>query len=138
VTRYVVDASAAIAFVLRERNRAADQFWRSLDPADELVGAQLFLPECTSVIRRQVFRANLTAAEGESALQDLLGFRVSLNLDERQFTRSLELAHRMQRARAYDMQYLAVAEMEDVELVTADGGLHEAALELGHPVRFLR
>lgn len=138
MARYVIDASAALAFVLREGNSEADMFWFGLNPDDELTGAQILVPECTSVIREHVYYSQITREEGEGALSDLLAFRIRVNLDERQFSRSLELAAQSRRVKAYDMQYLAVAELEGLELVTADNGLRQAATNIKHPVRFLR
>ena len=39
--------------------------------------------------------------------------------------------------KAYDMQYLAVAELTQSTLVTRDRGLRHAAMQIGVPVRFL-
>jgi hypothetical protein len=40
--------------------------------------------------------------------------------------------------KSYDMQYVAVAEIEGCTLVTLDGGPYQAAIEIGVPARLLR
>ena len=137
MARYVIDASALLAFVLSGENRQADEFWSGLNPDDQLIGAQILLPECASVIREQVFLTRTSSDSGQAALADALAFRIRVNTDRRQFTRAMELSALTGRRRAYDMQYLAVAETEGAELVTADRGLRQAAIEINHPVRFL-
>jgi predicted nucleic acid-binding protein len=45
---------------------------------------------------------------------------------------------RTRRVKAYDMQYVAASEAEGRRLVTIDGGMRQAATELGVQVAFLR
>lgn len=138
MTRYVIDASAVLALVLGEELEEADRFWLSVSADDELIGAQMVMAECTSVIRRTVFRNLITESEGFDALEDALALRITVSTDERQFTRALELATIRGTPKAYDMQYLAVAELENLQLITADHGLWQAAITIKHPVRYLR
>lgn len=70
-------------------------------------------------------------------MQRVLALPLSLVVAPMQFERALDLAGRFQHKKAYDMQYLAVAEMTDSELVTMDRGMRHAATQLGVPVRFL-
>ncbi len=49
----------------------------------------------------------------------------------------MEFAQRLGHAKAYDVQYLAVAEMENATLVTVDGGMYENSRVLGIAARLL-
>jgi predicted nucleic acid-binding protein len=55
-----------------------------------------------------------------------------------QFQRALDLAERTKRIKTYDMQYVAVAEIEDCEMIALDGGVYQAAIEIGLKARLLR
>jgi predicted nucleic acid-binding protein len=71
-------------------------------------------------------------------VSEMLRLPLRVSMMQRQFTHALELANRFRRSKAYDMQYLAVAELEDCEIVTLDGGIRQAAIELKRPYRLLR
>jgi len=55
-----------------------------------------------------------------------------------QFGRAMDLANKTHRLKTYDMQYVAVAEIEGCEMVTLDGGVYQAAIEIGLAARLLR
>jgi predicted nucleic acid-binding protein len=105
---------------------------------DELVCAQVFLPECTSTIREKVFRGQLTQAEGLTIVNEILSLPLRLSHSPYQFTRAMDLANQRHMLKSYDMQYVAVAEIEGCTLVTLDGGPYQAAIEIGVPARLLR
>ena len=139
MARYVVDASVVLALVLREGYDQVDGFFRAAGLGrDVLFAPQLLFPECTSVIRRHIYRGSLSPSEGEGNLLLLLGLNIVTTNAPAQFTLALPLAERMKIRKAYDLQYLAAAQAEDATLVTIDGGLRQAAINIKHPVRFLR
>ena len=138
MARYAVDASVVLARLLYENYVLVNQFWSDIGPSDEIIGAQMLLPECTSVLRESTFASRITPDEAHEALRDLISLPIITSVKLEQFTRALELAERFGKAKAYDMQYLAIAELEAIPLVTIDGGLRQSAIELRHPVRFLR
>ncbi len=109
----------------------------SLREEDELVGAPLLLAECTSLIRREIFDRRLEHDLGTRRLDILLNLPLRIVDSRVQYSRAIELARQFQHRRAYDMQHLAVAEMERAELATFDRGLRHAARELGVPVASL-
>jgi predicted nucleic acid-binding protein len=115
-----------------------DEFWDSLTRQDELLAAQLLRPECTSVIRVKVFDTKISPTLGQVLMEDLDAIPFTTVTDGRQFLMAFSLATRMRRKKAYDTQYLAVAQMEGAEIVTVDRGLRQAAIEQKIPVRFLR
>ena len=139
MARWCVDASAVLASVLSEHATAAARaFWSDLTGFDDVVGPQLLLPECTSVLRQRVGSGELTEAESADLLEDLLSLPIRIHESRDQFRVALTLAGRLKRPKAYDMQYLAVATIERAELVTLDRGLRQAATDIHHPVRLLR
>jgi predicted nucleic acid-binding protein len=138
VARYALDASVVLARLLRENYVLVNEFWASLTPLDEIFGAQLLIPECTSVIRENVSKGRITPQEAEGAVADLIALPITTRFEREQFSSAIALAQRFQKFKAYDMQYLATAFLIQAELVTIDGGLRQTATEFGHPVRFLR
>lgn len=86
----------------------------------------LFRYEIVAVIRKHVHRGTLTVQEGVEARDKLLGYSVSLFIDDNLLRRAYELATRFNRPTAYDSQYLAVAERLGCEFWTADERLFNA------------
>ena len=126
-----------LSWLLNQRVASVEEFWTSLLSDDELVAAQVLLPECTSVIRAAVFMKAMTIDAGQAALNRALSVHWAVVAEMAQFNRAFELAARFQHKKAYDMQYLAVAELTNSTLITRDRGLRHAATQVGVPVRFL-
>jgi predicted nucleic acid-binding protein len=104
---------------------------------DTLLATPLLLPECTSVLRREVFFKRMEHYEAAQLLDKLIALPL-VNIDAAvQNRRALDLSRQFQHKKAYDMQYLAVAEVTRSDLVTMDRGLRHAAMQIGVPVRFL-
>jgi predicted nucleic acid-binding protein len=133
--RYVLDANVILGWLLARPD--AVSFMGSLTSADELYSPQVQFPECTSVLRTEVFDGRIAEPEASILLDRALDLPSQAVESDRQFVRSLDLAQRFQRRKAYDMQYLAVAEMTGSEIVTRDRGLRHAAEAIGVPVRLL-
>jgi predicted nucleic acid-binding protein len=137
--RICPDANVLVALLVTEvHSDTVTAFWESLSDADEIIGAQLLLPECTSTFREKVSRGELSQAEAIGLVERMSRLPIRISLEARQFTRALELAGRIRSVKAYDMQYVAAAEAEQCELVTLDGGPYQTAVEIGLPVRLLR
>lgn len=140
MARFVLDANVVIAIVGREHLRveAVEEFWREVTTADSLIGPQMIIPECASTLRTKVFDKLISEEQALRWMSLVLRLPIAVNRDERQFFRAIELAGGGQRRKAYDMQYLATAELTQSTLVTLDTGLRQRAIEVKHPVRFLR
>jgi predicted nucleic acid-binding protein len=137
--RFCPDANVLVALLVREVHSSnVLAFWDSLTADDEMVGAQLLLPECTSAIREKVSQGELTHDEAVLLMDRLIQLPIRISNASGQFTMALELAYRTNRRKAYDMQYVAVAQAERGQLVTLDGGPYQAAIEIGVPARLLR
>jgi predicted nucleic acid-binding protein len=133
-----VDASVVLAWLLEENYILVNDFWASLSDLDTIVASQLLKPECASVIHESVGKQRISRDQAEAAVQRLAVLPVETNLDPTQFLRARELSERFGLAKAYDTQYLAVAELTGAELLTLDGGMRQRAVERKLPHRFLR
>lgn len=69
---------------------------------------------------------------------ELLNLPVRIATNTSHFTVAIEIANRTRRKRSYDMQYVAVAELEGCEMVTLDRGIYQASIERKIPARLLR
>ena len=120
--RVCIDASLALIWLLpAERNKIADALRQKWDEDGvEIISAPLFHAEVTSVLREQVYFEKLLPQEGEEAFSTYLEMGVR-SIDSPEIQRKAwELARRFNLPRTYDMQYLAVAELNDCELWTND------------------
>jgi predicted nucleic acid-binding protein len=138
VSRFCLDASVVLARLFREDYPLVDDFWESMARTDELVGAQLLRPECTSVIRYSVANGRVEPQDGRMMMDELLSMPLQVSQSLLQFSLAYDMAERFNLQKAYDIQYLAVAQSEGLELVTIDGGMRQRAVELRLPCRFLR
>lgn len=131
MTRYVVDASAAVEYLLRTT--------LGLKIAELIEGAFLIAPalldvEVLSVLRRAVLHKKLEEQRATMALADLMGWQV----DRIGHTDLLQDAWRYrQNVSGYDAFYVATSHLYDVPLLTADGPLSRAPA-LGIVVRNIR
>ncbi len=76
--------------------------------------------------------------DAASLLGRVIDMPFQVSESSEQFSGALELAQRFHHRNAYDMQYLAAAEVANAEIVTLDRGLRHAAEEIGVKVRFIR
>jgi len=117
-----IDASLALTWLLpAEQNEAANALRREWDKEGmELITTPLFHAEVTSVLREQVYFRRLLPEEGEEAFSIYLDIGVRSIDDPEVQKKAWELAKKFNLPRTYDMQYLAVAELENCELWTSD------------------
>ena len=127
-SRACVDASLALEWLIPAQNDSlAESLLKSWDEDDtELIAPPLFEAEVTSVIRRHVYFKKLLPEQGEKAFSFFreLGVRI-INHPELTLV-TWQLAKEFNLPVCYDMQYLAVAELEDCELWTLDRRLVNA------------
>jgi len=120
--RVCIDASLALTWLLpADQNEAANALRREWDKEGmELITTPLFHAEVTSVLREQVYFRRLLPEEGEEAFSIYLDIGVRSIDDPEVQKKAWELAKKFNLPRTYDMQYLAVAELENCELWTSD------------------
>jgi predicted nucleic acid-binding protein len=122
------DAGVFIKLVVAEEDSdRADQLWERWKEEDvEVVSPSLLFFELTSVLRKKVYRDQLSPEEGKRALNTLHRLPVQVLIPPDLHRRAWQLAARFNRPTAYDAHYLALAEMMDCELWTADRRLFNA------------
>lgn len=129
--RVCIDASFTLAMLLPGRDEPdVMRLWQSWLEEDVLATAPpLLFAEVTSVLREKVFHGQIPVAEGDQTFSAFRRLRIEsvapLDLQDRAW----ELAKRYNRPRAYDVQYLAVAESFGCDLWTADRRLANAVRE---------
>ena len=128
-----LDTSAALRWLVPQPSSAAagaviEQAFRRGEP---VVAPPLLYAEATSVLRRFVFDAVLLPGEARATLQDLLSLPIRIVSGQPIYLRAFDLASQFQQARAYDTQYIAVAEDQGATLLTADGVMFKRSLSIG-------
>ena len=120
MTGFVIDASAAVEYLLR--TPLGVKFSDVVESA-ELVAPELLDAEVLSALRRAVLRGHLDETRAAMAVEDLVHWPVD-RISHRDLVR---LAWRYRRnVSAYDAFYIAVARVYDIPLLTADARLARA------------
>ncbi|MBI3930897.1 MAG: type II toxin-antitoxin system VapC family toxin [Chloroflexi bacterium] len=124
-SRVCVDASLAVQWLIpTQQDPLAESLLQSWDQAGtELIGPPLFDAEVTSTIRRHVYFKKLLPAQGEKAFLFYHELAVKIVSPPELPRIAWQLAQAFNLPVCYDMHYLAVAELEDCELWTADSRL---------------
>ena len=121
MTRYVVDASVAVEYLLRTPLgvSVADMIESALLVAPELMDAEVL-----SVLRRAVLNGRLEEARARMVVEDLAHWPV--DRISHQALAPLAWRHR-RNVSAYDAFYVAAARAQDLPLLTADDRLSRAS-----------
>jgi predicted nucleic acid-binding protein len=101
------------------------------------VAPQLLTAEVPSVLRQAVHRRRISADEGDEAFGSFLGMGIRIRQPVRLMQRAWELGKVLDAPRLYDMCYVALAEMEQCELWTADRRLANLASRRTQFVRWV-
>ena len=122
MTRFVVDASVAVEYLLRTPLglSVAD----TLDGASSLIAPEMMDAEVVSVLRRAVLSDRLENDRAVLALEDLFHWPVE-RISHRSLTALAWQFHR--NVSAYDAFYIAAAGAYDIPLLTADSRLARAS-----------
>jgi predicted nucleic acid-binding protein len=134
VTRYVVDASVAIKWFVPER--LSDAAGRLQHPSHRLSVPAFFWLEIGNVLAKKIRRGELTGEEGDYVLKELHHLPLQRHADDRLFRPAYALALQTQRS-LYDCLYLALAEVIDGRMVTADRKFYSRLAEGGQGHRVL-
>jgi predicted nucleic acid-binding protein len=123
-----IDANLVLAWLLpSQRSLIADRARAELEGANfTLIGPPLLYVEVPSVIRAFVHSGKLGQALGEEAFQSFCEMEIeSLSHDELHI-HAWRLANQLAMSKAYDAQYLAVADLLECDLWTMDQRLSNA------------
>lgn len=128
----VLDASAALAWLLGSGSVAASIGRRIESPGENLHAPHLFNVEVLHALRRHALRGSLSSRRSDEVLEDLSDINISLYPHAPLTGRIWELRENLT---AYDAAYVALAEALDAPLITTDGRLarapgHHARVEL--------
>jgi predicted nucleic acid-binding protein len=130
--RLVVDASVVIPCFVPERLSIAARAW--LDAADTLLAPEFLSLECANALWKKVRRKEITLRDASGALEQVVGgfieLRSSSVLARGAFRLGSELDHPV-----YDCAYVALAEAEKAEFLTADRELVKLVLGSGSSIR---
>ena len=130
--KLVVDASVVIPCFVPERFSAAARAW--LDAADTLLAPEFLSLECADALWKKVRRQEISPSDASGALEQVLGGFIELcsssALARRAFRLGSDLDHPV-----YDCAYVALAEAEEAEFLTADRELVRRLLASGSSLR---
>jgi len=119
----VVDANILIAFALVDEplHTQANQMLSAWQTTKELlVAPRLLRSEVTAVVRKTVYQERMTPERGRAILAQILVFTLEFHEDDVLLKDAYELAVQFNRPRAYDTQYMALAERLVCNFWTAD------------------
>ncbi len=134
-----VDASLAILWLIptQKTRRAAELLEQWVRAGVDLISPPLFDAEVTSTIRLHVYLEKILPDEGEEAFSGYSALAVKIVSPPELSRVAWELAKEYHQPRTYNMQYLAVAELEDCELWTADSRLANSLKGKARRIRWL-
>jgi predicted nucleic acid-binding protein len=136
----VVDSNILIAFGLSDEplHTQANQLLATWKAAGTpLVAPHLFRSEITAVVRKVVYQQRITHEQGRKMLARLLVYPVEFHEDDALLKSAYEIAEEFNRPRAYDAQYLALAQRLSCEFWTADERLFNAVKDQFSHIRWL-
>ncbi len=117
----VIDASVALKWILPESDtpkavRLRDEFRRGLR---ELIAPDVFLSEVAHALTKAERRGIISVGMAERRMLSVIGCLPGLHPSLPLIRRAVQIASRA-RIAVYDCLYVALAEREDCELITAD------------------
>jgi predicted nucleic acid-binding protein len=125
-----VDASLAFVWILRDPLTARARLLRRRWLADSvrIFAPPIFRAELTSAIRKWLHWERISASHARDALERGLRLPVDFwDAGDALQRRALDIATDLKVSRAYDAQYLALAEFNEAEFWTADRRLAYSA-----------
>jgi len=88
-------------------------------------------------VRKVVYQERITHEQGRAMLAQLLLYPVEFHEDDALLEAAFDLANRFNRPRAYDAQYLALAEPLSCDFWTADERMFNALKDRFSPIHWL-
>ncbi|OGO45393.1 MAG: hypothetical protein A2W34_00760 [Chloroflexi bacterium RBG_16_64_32] len=117
-----VDASLVVAWFLPEEfsDKAFALKERWVVEGVELVAPAMLASEVPSALRQAVYRGRILPDEGDEAFATFLEMPIRTIQPESLLSRAWEIGKAVNAPRLYDAFYIALADIEDCELWTAD------------------
>lgn len=123
-----VDASLLIKLLIPEPyTEQADTLWQAWIQNDtQAIAPPLLRYELSAVLRKKVYRKQLTEMEADAAFNEAMALEVESVSPAELHERAWSLARRFNQPTTYDSHYVALAEIFSVPLWTADERLFNA------------
>jgi predicted nucleic acid-binding protein len=118
--RLVVDASVVIPCFIPERFSDVAPFW--LEVADLIVAPDLLALECANVLWKKARLGEISELQADQTLAEIISGIIELRPSLPLTRAALKLGGELDQP-IYDCVYLALAETENADLVTADRAL---------------
>ena len=135
----VVDASLAfkwlVAEVHSEKAESLAEVWN--DKGIQTIAPYFMSAEVTNILRQRVRRGEIRLEEGLRLIEKLLSSGIELRHSFDIHHRALELATQLGQGAVYDSHYLALAEILDCEMWTADERFYRSASPVATRLRLL-
>jgi predicted nucleic acid-binding protein len=122
--KYVLDSSVAFKWVVREVDSDKADLMRAdfLNGIHEFLAPDVYPVEVAHALTRAERQARITVGQARHLLADVLTTPPQLHLYRMLLSRAVDISSTM-RIGVYDCLYVALAEQEKCELVTADDKL---------------
>lgn len=136
----VVDSNILVALGLSDEplhNQASQLLLMWQNTGTTLAAPRLFRSEITAVIRKVVYQQRISHEQGREMLARFLIYPIEFYEDDALLKAAYELADEFHRPRAYDAQYLALAQRLSCEFWTADERLFNAVKVAFANIRWL-
>lgn len=126
--KYILDASVAVRWLLVEEGfeKAERLVLNARQGTDELIAPDLFLAECGHALFRSERKRDITFGEARRLLATLIHDLPDLRPSQFLVPRAAAVCQHLKKS-FYDCIYIALAEHEQAQLVTADAKLVKAA-----------
>ena len=125
----VVDANLAFKWIVKEEDSdKADALALDWQSQGIRVTAPYFMPtEVVNALHQRIKRSEMSIRESLSLVDKLLASEIEYYHFPSLYRRALELASELGQGAAYDSHYLALAEILDCEMWTADERFYRSA-----------
>ena len=125
----VVDASLVVKWLVTEELSDEALYLLSWWNAESvrMVAPSLIRFEVANVIHRKIARGDIGAASAVEHMTKLLALPIELRDMPELHARAIELAGELRQGAAYDAHYLALAEILECDMWTADGRFYRSA-----------
>ena len=135
----VVDASLVFKWLMKEGySDKANELLKHWENLGVSRAAPYFMPvEVSNIIHQRVRRSAISTHEGVRLIEQLLSSDIELYHSVDIHRRALELASELGQGAVYDSHYLALAEILDCEMWTADERFYRSASPMVSRLRLL-
>lgn len=122
MARVCIDASVVLEVLLRQaRASQIESLWGQWrQQGTELLGCPMLYAEVPSVLREKVHLGHITPEEGQEAFEIFCALDITPSRRDDLHLRVWELGKKVNASRLYDIQYVALADLEGCQLWTAD------------------